>query len=123
MNFGRMLKKALKRNKIRPLVFVAWSAIARDKPRRQLMAHSTPTPSHPAPSPPTPNQLSANLNAPFPDHGDLALPTWSRLDTHPSPKRNTPKRAPPTAPPGTPPAPALHLSSTISRKAPRSATE
>jgi len=72
MNFGCTLKKALKRNKIRPHVFVAWSAIARDEPRRQLMAHSTPTPSHPVPSLPTPNQLSADLNAPLPDHGDLA---------------------------------------------------
>jgi hypothetical protein len=47
----------------------------------------------------------------------------------PSPKRNMPKRAPPTAPPVTlpaptaPTAPMLHLSSTILRKASRSATE
>jgi hypothetical protein len=43
-----------------------------------------------------------------------------------SPKRNTPKRAPPAAPPSmlpVPTAPTLHLSSTILRKASRSATE
>jgi hypothetical protein len=47
-------------------------------------------------------------------------------DDHCFSKRNTPKRAPPTAPPGTlpaPTAPTLHLSSTILRKASRSATE
>jgi hypothetical protein len=42
------------------------------------------------------------------------------------PKRNTPKRAPPAAPPDTlpaPTAPALHLSTTILRKASHSETE
>jgi hypothetical protein len=56
----------------------------------------------------------------------LPLPTQPRLDTRPSPKRNTPKRAPLTAPPDTlpaPTAPALHFSSTIFRKASRLKTE
>jgi hypothetical protein len=49
MNFGRTPKKVLKRSGF-PTDFATWSAIARDRPRWWLLAHSTPTP-----SPPTPN--------------------------------------------------------------------
>jgi esterase/lipase superfamily enzyme len=38
MNFGRTLKKVLKRNDL-PADFVTWSAIARDRPRWRLLAH------------------------------------------------------------------------------------
>jgi hypothetical protein len=89
MNFGRTLKKALKRNDL-PTDFVKWGAIARDRPRWRLLTHSTPTPSPPmpslptpsplTPSPPTPNQPPANPNAPLPGYGNLAsadvVPTW-----------------------------------------------
>jgi hypothetical protein len=82
MNFGRTLKKALKRNDL-PTDFATWSAIARDRPRWRLLTHSTPsplTPSPPTPSPPTPNQPPANPNAPLPGYGNLApayvVPTW-----------------------------------------------
>jgi hypothetical protein len=64
MNFGRTLKKALKRNDL-PTDFETWSAIAHDRPRRRLLTHSTPTP-----SPPTPNKPPANPNAPLPGYGD-----------------------------------------------------
>ena len=43
MNFGRTLKKALKRNYL-PADFVLWSTIARERPRWRLLTHSTPTP-------------------------------------------------------------------------------
>ena len=75
-------------------------------------------------SPPTPNQPPANPNAPLPGYGNLAPAYLSRLGTRPSPKRNTPKRAPPTALLGALPEPTVptpHLSSTILRKASRSA--
>ena len=84
MNFGRTLKKALKRNHL-PTDFAAWSALARDRPRWRLLTHSTPPPSPPTPSPPTPNppapnQPPANPNAPLPGYGNLAPayvpPTW-----------------------------------------------
>jgi capsular polysaccharide biosynthesis protein len=72
MNFGRTLKKALKRNDL-PTDFVTWNAIVRDRPRWRLLAHSTP-------SPPKPNQPPANPNAPLPGYGNLAptyvVPTW-----------------------------------------------
>jgi hypothetical protein len=89
MNFGRTLKKALKRNDL-STDFVTWSAIARDRPRRRLLINSMPTPSPPTlnpptpspptPSPPTPNRPPANPNAPLPGCGNLAtayvVPTW-----------------------------------------------
>jgi hypothetical protein len=94
MNFGRKLKKALKRNDL-STDFVTWSAIARDRPRWRLLTYSTPTPSPPTPSPltpspptpspptpspPTPNQPPANPNAPLPGYGNLSpayvVPTW-----------------------------------------------
>ena len=79
MNFGRTLKKALKRNHL-PTDFAAWSALARDRPRWRLLTHSTPPPSPPTPSPPAPNQPPANPNAPLPGYGNLAPayvpPTW-----------------------------------------------
>jgi hypothetical protein len=74
MNFGRTLKKALKRNDL-PTDFATWSAIACDRPRWRLLTHFTPsplTPSPPTPSPPTPNQPPANPNAPLPGYGNLA---------------------------------------------------
>jgi hypothetical protein len=84
MNFGRTLKKALKRNNL-PTDFATLSAIARDRP-----THSTPTPSFSTPNPPTPSpsmpalrhptSLPANLNAPLPGYGNLApayvVPAW-----------------------------------------------
>ena len=79
MNFGRALKKALKRNHL-PTDFEAWSALARDRPRWRLLTHSTPPPSPPTPSPPTPNQPPANPNAPLPGYGNpvpaYVPPTW-----------------------------------------------
>jgi hypothetical protein len=82
MNFGRTLKKALKRNDL-PTDFATWNAIVRDRPRWRLLAHYTPsplTPSPPTPSPPKPNQPPANPNAPLPGYGNLAptyvVPTW-----------------------------------------------
>jgi hypothetical protein len=134
MNFGRPLKRTLKRNDL-PTDFETWSAIARERPRQWPLTHFTPTPSPqtpypptpspptprpPTPSPPTPNQPPVNHNAPLPGDGNLALPTQPRLGMRPSPKRNTPKRTPPTAPLGTLPAPTAptpHRSSTIFRKA------
>jgi hypothetical protein len=86
MNFGRTLKKTLKRNDL-PTDFATWSTTARDRPRWPLLTHSTPTPSpltpnpltpNPltssplTPSPPTPNQPPANPNAPLPGYGNLA---------------------------------------------------
>ena len=71
MNFGRTLKKALKRNHL-PTDFAAWSALARDRSRWRLLTHSTPPPSPPTPSPPTPNQPPANPNDPLPGHGNPA---------------------------------------------------
>ena len=90
MNFGRTLKKALKRNHL-PTDFAAWSALARDRPRWRLLTHSTPppsppTPSPPMPSPPAPNQPSANPNTPLPGYGNLAPahvpPTWHAALAH-----------------------------------------
>ena len=90
MNFGRTLKKALKRNHL-PIDFAAWSALARDRPRWRLLTHSTPppsppTPSLPLPSPPAPNQPPANLNALLPGYGNLAPahvpPPWYAPLTH-----------------------------------------
>ena len=119
MNFGRTLKKALKHNNL-PTDFVTWSAIARDRPRWWLLVHSTPTPSLRRPT----SLLSTTTPlymAPGPCPC-LRSPGLARV----SPKRNTPKSAPPTATPGAlpvPTAPSLNLSSTISRKVLRSATE
>ena len=84
MNFGRTLKKALKRNHL-PTDFAAWSAPARDRPRWRLLIHSTPPPSPPSPSPttpspPAPKQPPANPNAPLPGYGNpvpaYVPPTW-----------------------------------------------
>jgi hypothetical protein len=54
MNFGRTLKKALKRNNL-PIDLATWSAIARGRPRWRLLTNSTPTSSPPTPNPPTPS--------------------------------------------------------------------
>jgi hypothetical protein len=77
---ARPHKKGLKRSGL-PTDFATWSAIARDRPRLRLLAHSTPTPSPPAlnlptpslptPSSPTPNQPPANPNAPLPGYGNF----------------------------------------------------
>jgi hypothetical protein len=84
MNFGRTLKKALKRNHL-PTDFAAWSALARDRPRWRLLTHSTPPPSPPTPSPPTPSPPAPSPPAPNqppqPGYGNLAPPahvppTW-----------------------------------------------
>jgi hypothetical protein len=77
MHFGRTLMKQLKRNDPSHGTIATWSANARDMPRWQLLAHSTPTPSPLTPSPPTPspptfNQPPASPNAPPPDNGNLA---------------------------------------------------
>jgi hypothetical protein len=123
-NFGRMLKRALKGNDLFA-DFVTWSTIARGRSRWRLLTHSPPSDAQPSDAKPSdaqpasyqPQRPSARLREPFP---------CLRLCTRSSPKRNTPIRAPPTAPPFTlpaPTAPAPHLSSTILRKASRSATE
>ena len=79
MNFGRTLKKALKRNHL-PTDFAAWSALARDRPRWRLLTHSTPPPSPPTPSPPTPSPPTPSPPAlnqpPLPGHGNLAPPPY-----------------------------------------------
>ena len=132
MNFGRTLKKALKRNHL-PTDFAAWSALARDRPRWRLLTHSTPPPSPPTPSPltpspPAPNQPPANPNAPLPGHGNLAPPPYVPPPWHATLARAQyaeTRAARYTLPAPTAPTPhhLLHLRSTILRKPSRSTTE
>ena len=134
MTFGRTLKKALNRNNF-PTEFSAWSAFARDRPRRRLLTHSTPTHSPPTPSSPMPSLLAHSSltpkqppvnTAPFsPATGTSPLPKYPRLGTRPSPERKIPNRKRPIATPDLLPAstaPVLHYRRTILRKVQRSAT-
>jgi hypothetical protein len=97
-NFGRTVKKALKRNDL-PIVFATWSAIDRKRPRWRMQAHFTlmPSPSklrprrpalrRPTSLPPTQTPLS-----PATCTGILPLPTHPDLVQAPRPReirRNT----------------------------------
>jgi hypothetical protein len=77
MNFGRTLKKGLKRNDL-PTDFVTRSTIARDRPRWRLLTHSTPTPSLRRSALRRPTSLLPTTTPP--GYGNLApayaVPTW-----------------------------------------------
>jgi hypothetical protein len=72
MAFGRTLKKALNRNHF-SIEVAACRALARDRPQRQLLIHSTPMPSTLMSYLPTPNQSPANPSALILGYGNLAL--------------------------------------------------
>jgi hypothetical protein len=83
-NFGRTLKKALKRNDL-STDFVTWSAFARDTPQWRLLIHFTPTLCTPTlnsltPALLTPNQPPADPSAPLTGYGNFyptyVVPAW-----------------------------------------------